>query len=217
MDIQTTGSQSQIDWRRLHALGLPAGSVRAVLAILIFGTTWGLLVVRPNQEVPDYIRDLLFIIMGHYFAVRRRSGPAEEPGPPPLYLPRGSVRLLLVAGSAAVAVLLFRRGRLTALDDNPGAVTLLLIGGFLAGVAINTLATWWNERGHHTPRIVEDLRALITMAAAGLLVILVWNHIVVLFPTDSVDALLSKQAHLGRLGVEHVLAAVVGFYFGSRS
>jgi hypothetical protein len=217
MNIQTTGPQSQIDWRRLHALGLPAGSVRAVLAVLIFGTTWGLLVVRPNQEVPDFIRDLLFIIMGHYFAVRRRSGPAEDPGPPPLYLPRGSVRLLLVAGSAAVAVLLFQRGRLTALDDNPGVVTLLLIGGFLAGVAINTLATWWNERGHHTPRIVEDLRALISMAAAGLLVILVWNHVVVLFPTDSVDALLSSRVHFGRLGVEHVLAAVVGFYFGSRS
>ena len=198
-------------------LGLPAGSVRAVLAILIFGTTWGLLVVRPDQEVPDYIRDLLFIIMGHYFAVRRRSGPAEEPGPPPLYLPRGSVRLLLVAGSVAVAVLLFRRGRLTSLDDNPGVVTLLLIGGFLAGVAINTLATWWKERGHHTPRIVEDLRALLSMAAAGLLLVLVWNHIVGLFPTDSVDALLLSRAHLGRLGVEHVLAAVVGFYFGSKS
>jgi hypothetical protein len=217
MDIQTAGSRSQVDWRRLHALGLPAGSVRALLAVLIFGTTWGLLVVRPNQEVPDFIRDLLFIIMGHYFAVRRRFGPAEEPGPPPLYLPRGSVRLLLVAGSAAVAVLLFQRGRLTAVDDNPGVVTLLLIGGFLAGVAINTLATWWNERGHHTPRIVEDLRALIAMAAAGALVILVWNHVVVLFPTDSVDTLLSSRIHLGRLGVEHVLAAVVGFYFGSRS
>ena len=167
MDNQITGSQSHIDWRRQHALGLPAGSVRALLAILVFGTTWGLLVVRPNQEVPDYIRDLLFIIMGHYFAVRRRSGPAEQPGPPPLFLPRGSVRLLLVVGSFAVAVLLFRQGRLTALDDNPGVVTLLLIGGFLLGVALNTLATWWKERGHHTPRIVEDLRALISMAAAG--------------------------------------------------
>ena len=217
MDIQTADPPSQIDWRRLHAFGLPAGSVRALLAVLIFVTIWGLLVVRPNQEVPDYLRDLLFIIMGHYFAARRRSGPAEEPGPPPLYLPRGSVRLFLVVGSIAVAVLLFRQGRLTALDDNPGVVTLLLIGGFLPGVALNTVATWWRDRGHHTPRIVEDLRALISMAAAGILVILVWNHIVVLFPTDFVDELLTARVHLGRLGVEHILAAVVGFYFGSRS
>jgi hypothetical protein len=82
MDIQTADSRSHFDWRRLHALGLPAGSVRALLAVLIFVTTWGLLVVRPNQEVPDYLRDLLFIIMGHFFAARRKSGPAEEPGPP---------------------------------------------------------------------------------------------------------------------------------------
>jgi len=217
MDIQTADSRSHIDWRRLHALGLPAGSVRALLAVLIFVTTWGLLVVRPNQEVPDYLRDLLFIIMGHYFAARRRSGPALEPGPPPLYLPRGSVRLFLVAGTVAVAVLLFRQGRLTALDDNPGVVTLLLIGGFLAGVALNTLSTWWRDRGHHTPRFVEDLRALISIAAAGILVILVWNPIVVLFPTDFVDELLYPRVHLGHLGVEHILAAVVGFYFGSRS
>jgi hypothetical protein len=217
MGIQTADSRSHIDWRRQHALGLPAGSVRALLAVLIFVTMWGLLIVRPNKEVPDYLRDLLFIIMGHYFAARRKSGPADEPGPPPLYLPRGSIRLFLVIGSVAVAVLLFRRGRLTALDDNPGVVTLLLVGGFLAGVAVNTLATWWRDRGHYTPRIVEDLRALISMAAAGILVILVWNHIVVLFPADSIDELISRRVHLGHLGVEHFLAAVVGFYFGSRS
>jgi hypothetical protein len=171
----------------------------------------------PNREVPDYLRDLLFIIMGHYFAARRRSGPAEDPGPPPLYLPRGSVRLFLVVGSVAVAVVLFQRGQLSALDNNPGVVTLLLIGGFLLGVALHTVGTWWKDRGHHTPRVVEDLRALISIAAAVGLAILVWNHVLVLFPTDSVDALLTSRVHLGRFGIEHVLAAVVGFYFGSRS
>jgi hypothetical protein len=217
MDIRASDSRSHIDWRRLHALGLPAGSVRALLALLIFATTWGLLVLKPTQEVPDYIRDLLFIIMGHYFAARRRSGPAEEPGPPPLYLPRGSVRLFLVVGSIAVAVLLFRQGRLTALEQNPGVVTLLLVGGFLLGVTLNSLSTWWRDRGHQTPRILEDLRALISVAAAVILVVLVWNHVLVLFPTDSVDALLTRRARFGRFGPEHILAAVVGFYFGSRS
>lgn len=217
MDSQTSGSRSHTDWRRLHALGLPGGSVRALLAVLVFVTTWGLLIIKPNQEVPDYLRDLLFIILGHYFAIRRRSGATQEPGPPPLYLPRGSVRLFLVVGSVAVAALLFRHGQLTALNDNPGVVTLLLIGGFLAGVAVNTVATWWRDRGHHTPRIVEDLRALISMAAAAILVAIVWNHVLLLFPTDSVDAMVSAQVHLGHLGIEHLLAAVVGFYFGSRS
>ena len=34
------------DWRRLHALGLPSGSIRGLLALLIFGTTWGLMAPR---------------------------------------------------------------------------------------------------------------------------------------------------------------------------
>src|SRR5215831_16185079 len=113
MDSEGRNAPSPAEWRRLHAWGLPAGSVRALLALLIFGTTWGLLVLRPSQEVPDSLRDLLFIIMGHYFAARRRTEQVEEPGPPPLYLPRGSVRLILVAGCVAVAAWLYRGGQLT--------------------------------------------------------------------------------------------------------
>ena len=116
-----------------------------------------------------------------------------------------------------MAVLLFHRGQLTALDENPGVVTLLLVGGFLLGVGVSTVSTWWRDRGNPTPRIVEDLRALISMAAAVTLAILVWNHVFVLFPTDSVDAFLTPSIHLGHFGIEHILAAVVGFYFGSRS
>src|SRR6516165_9468997 len=113
MAAQTVDTGSNVDWRRLHAFGLPAGSVRALLAVLMFATTWGLLVLRPHQEIPDYLRDLLFIIVGHYFAARRRLGTSEEPGPPPLYLPRGSVRLFLIAGTIGAAVLLYRSGDLT--------------------------------------------------------------------------------------------------------
>jgi len=116
-----------------------------------------------------------------------------------------------------VAVLLFRRGRLINLDENPGVVTLLLVGGFLLGVALNAISTWWRDRGHQTPRIVEDLRALISMAAAVILAILVWNRILALFPAEPFEALLTPRVHLGRFGVEHILAAVIGFYFGSRS
>jgi hypothetical protein len=185
--------------------------------VLIFATAWGLLVLQPYHDVPEYLRDLLFIILGHYFAVRRRLGAPEEPGPPPLYLPRGSVRFLLVAGTTGVAVLLYHRGQLTALDKNPAGVTLLLIGGFLFGVVLNSIAVWWRDRGHQTPRLVEDLRAMTAIVAAMILAFLIWNQALVVFPTDSVRALLPPQVQLGRMGVEHVLAAVVGFYFGSRS
>src|SRR4051812_273389 len=98
MTVGINDPQAPVDWRRLHALGLPSGSVRALLAVAIFATTWGLLLFRPAQEVPDYLGDLLFIIMGHYFAARNRPARDREPGPAPLYLPRGSVRLILVLG-----------------------------------------------------------------------------------------------------------------------
>jgi hypothetical protein len=206
-----------VDWRTVHAWGLPAGSIRALLAILVFGTVWVLLLLRPDAEIPDYLGDLLFIIMGHYFAARHRASGDPEPGPPPLFLPRGSVRFLLVVGSIAVAALLFRRGQLTALDRNPGVVTLLLVGGFLLGVAMNAAMSWWRSRGHRTPRLVEDVRALVSVAAAGLLIFLVLNRLMLFVPTTQVDQLIPAEIHLGHLGAEHLLAAIVGFYFGSRS
>jgi hypothetical protein len=124
---------------------------------------------------------------------------------------------LLIAGSIAVAVLLFCRGQLTSLDQNPGVVTLLLVGGFLLGVAMNAVMSWWRNRGHRPPRLVEDVRALISLAAAGLLIFLVLNRLLRLVPPAQIDQLIPPEIHLGRFGPEHVLAAVVGFYFGSRS
>src|SRR5262249_23694790 len=148
MRAETPRSEPPIDWRKVHALGLPSGSIRALLAILIFATVWCSILVSPTREIPAYLGDLLFIIMAHYLAARRRAGAGPHPGPPPLFLPRGSVRLFLLVGSVLVAVLLYRRGQLTAVDRNPGVVTLLLVGGFLLGVAMNTVAAWWKDRGH---------------------------------------------------------------------
>ena len=217
MGADTPRPEVPIDWRKVHALGLPSGSIRALLAILIFATVWCSILVQPTREIPDYLGDLLFIIMGHYFAARRRAAEEPEPGPPPLFLPRGSVRLLLLAGSVLVAVLLFQRGQLTAVDRNPGVVTLLLVSGFLLGVALNAVAAWWKDRGHRTPRFLEDLRAIVSLVAAIVLVLLVLNRLVPFVATASLDDLWAQWVHLGRLGPEHVLAAVVGFYFGSRS
>jgi hypothetical protein len=214
---ETSGSPPGVDWRRLHALGLPAGSIRGLLALLVFGTVWGLLALRPMQEVPDYLRDLLFIIMGHYFAVRRRAGQGEEPGPPPLFLPNGSVRLLLIAGTVGVGALLYSRGQLASPGQNPGVVTLWLVGGFLLGVALNAISGWYLGKDRRPPRVVEDVRALISVAAAVVLVGLVWNRLYVVIPPDQVDRALAPWFQLGKFRLEHLLAAVVGFYFGSRS
>ena len=221
MTVKSRETLNPIDWRSMHALGLPAGSIRALLAVLVFATVWAMLLVRPSQEVPDYLSDLMFVIMGHYFATRKRSADTsvsgDEVGPPPLYLPRGSIRMILAAGSAAVAVVLYQRGVLTRVDRNPGVTTLLLIAGFLIGVVLNTLVGWWRSRVNRGHRAIEDMQALVAIGAGLALVALVWNRLFPIVPPGEVDAVFQGWGHLGRLGPEHLLAAMIGFYYGSRS
>ena len=54
-------------------LGLPEGSVRALLALMVFGTIWALLLIHEDkpEPVPLYLYYLMFLILGSYFAARR--------------------------------------------------------------------------------------------------------------------------------------------------
>jgi hypothetical protein len=202
------------DWRKLHAFGWPAGSVRALMAMIVFGCVWAFLVLRPDQEVPEYLNDLLFIILGHYFAVRGRQEPVQEAGPPPLYLPRGSVRLILVGGFLVTGVLLYRQGRLMDIGHNPAVVTLFLVCGFILGVTVQQVWSQLAGKGRPLPRLLEDARALVSLAATLFLVALVVDQ----FAPDLIHLGLSEvDLSLGKIGLPHISAAVVGFYFGSRS
>jgi len=204
------GLQPERHWREVNAFGLPEGSVRALLAVAVFATIWVLLVRRADHEVPDYLRNLLFIIMGHYFATRRRPSPENAGGPGPLFLPRGTIRWVLFGGFVAVGVLLFRQGRLWDPAGNPGVVTLMLVVGFLLGVVVARIGEWRRERGHPAPRWVEDLRAAVALVAAAVLLFLVWGRI------DS-EPFEETSLRIGKYGDEHIMSALVGFYFGSRS
>ena len=204
-------------WRKVHALGLPQGSIRALLAVAVFATIWTLLAKQPDRDIPDYLRDLMFIIMGHYFAARSRSGGGEPAGPGPLFLPRGTVRLILFGGFVAVGFILFRDGRFRDPMRNPGVVTLMLVGGFLLGVVMGKFGDWWKERGHRVPRWIEDARALVAIFAALGLIFLVWNRFDHIFVPRDPKLFDRMSLRFGSYGPEHILGAIVGFYFGSRS
>ena len=192
-----------------YAFGWPAGSVRALLALTIFGGIWAWMALRPDVEVPAYLRDLMFIIMGHYFAARHQKAP--DVGPPPLYLPRGSVRTMLLLGFVAVAAaliyghhVLVREAEIVRL--NHAGVTLILVAGFMLGVLMSRLT-----RG--LPRWAEDARATISLTTGVALVLLTFGF--VHLPETAWLRAFQRWALLYR--IEDVLAAVVGFYFGAKS
>ena len=80
------------------------------------------------------------------------------------------------------------------------------------------IGDWWTEKGHRVPRWIEDSRALVALLAAAVLMFLVWNRFNMVFVARD-PVLLQQQwdLHLGPYGTEHILGAIVGFYFGSRS
>src|SRR6185437_9282092 len=85
-------------------------------------------------------RDLMFIIMGHYFAARKEA--SAEIGPAPLYLPRGTIRSILLLGFAVLAGGLIFQHRLGVKDEghvrlSHAGVTLILISGFMLGVLMS--------------------------------------------------------------------------------
>jgi len=193
-----------------YAFGLPGGSVRALLALTIFGGIWAWMWLRPDMEVPAYLRDLMFIIMGHYFAARHPI--TAEVGPPPLYLPRGSIRTTLLLGFAILGGGLIYQHRMTVNESdlvrlNHAGVTLILIAGFMLGVLMNRLT------GRGLPRFLEDARATVSLLAGVLLLLLVFGLVHV--PDTGMLHRLQRWALQYR--VEDILAATVGFYFGSRS
>ncbi|MEZ5966256.1 MAG: hypothetical protein R3F56_20640 [Planctomycetota bacterium] len=199
------------DWKRLHAFGLPGGSVRGLLAIAVAATVCAALVLSPQRQIPYYVQNVMFIVLGHYFAARHRPSLASDASPPPLYLPRGAIRFLLAIGFVAVAVLLFRQGRLLAIGDNPGVMSLFLVLGFLTGVLITRLVT----RGKRRPsRAIEDLRATLSLVATVVLVFMVVGELQGLPDQGWIHDLHERLAHWR---MQYVSAALVSFYFGSRS
>ncbi len=197
-------------WRDVHAFGLPGGSIRALLALAIFGSVWARLLISPGRQLPEVLQNMMFMILGHYFASRDRPrAAASVPGPNPLFLPLGVIRTIFVLGFAVCAAVLYRQGRLALSEDptnlNPGTLTLVLVGGFMLGVVTTRLiGIVLGER--RPPRIIEDLRAAVSITAAGLLVLMffdVWDP----------ARVFGAQHYL----IEGALTSAVGFYFGARS
>jgi hypothetical protein len=178
-------------------LGLPRGSIRALLTLMIVAVVIAQLV--RGEKIDVLWTETLMIAMAHYFASRRfiRLPPEVikrlinegyiELEARPLYLPSHSIRVILIVSFVGVGIFLYRQGRLF----EPQALSILgVVLAYLLGVfvRVRSVGGW------------EDAKAFIVLA-----VMLVTSTAYLLGYGTSVPQTL-RAATLG----------LVLFYFGSR-
>ena len=184
-----------------YALGLPQGSVRAMLALLMSASIWCWMRKQPNTEIPDYLQNVLFIILGHYFVARHND---HKDGPPPLWLPRGTIRCILMGGFLFTGYMLYKEHHIVTDGKlNHAGLTLVLVGTFILGVLIRHIFPH-----HKIPIIVQDIEALTAIGCAIVMLLLVFQMVQINSPIERLTVGFKLQ---------HILAAFVGFYFGTKS
>ncbi len=193
------------------ALGLPSGSIRAILTLM----TVGFITIQTARGVHVGLLwfESLMIVLAHYFASRRLvQMPRElrqrlqaegvlEAEPNPLYLPRYSLRIFIIGAFAALAVYLARNGRLL----DPVAVPIFIaVGAYFAGILFHALMEWWKRGKPKSPGATrfDNIRAVFTLAAMALVIVLQLTGWQSLIP------------HGEKL--EALPLALMLFYFGSR-
>jgi len=199
-----------------HALRLPAGSVRALLALMILGLLWAVaLLSRPvsGHEIPELFLDLqylLLLVLASFFAAHGSTiGAAYVGGHNPLGLPRGSVRIILFLGLVVLVVWLF----LNHYDFQeerklPVFLPLVLLGGFFLGHITSAMVRSMSGNGP-VPPWYQDIQAWVALIAMLLLA--------AIFLVQFIDLNLPPEMKLSGPMAPAVLGGVVGFYFGARS
>ena len=194
-----------------HALGLPAGSVRALLGLVVLALLWVLALKYP-QQLPlsfVYLQFLMLLILAHYFAAHGKTIGYVR-GSFALGLPRGSVRFLLLAGYLGLAVYLYHTGSNFAMPQSGPFFFLIavLLSGFFIGFLITALML--AVTGGRLPAWFQDVQAWVALLGLLGLVILILVYVVI-------RPSLAEGTQLNVDQLEAFLAGVVGFYFGARS
>jgi hypothetical protein len=196
-----------------HPLGLPAGSVRAMMALGVLGMLWAIVLATKEGHLPlffVYLLYLLILILAHYFAAHGVSI-AKIPGErSPLGLPRGSIRFLLLAGTIGLAAwFIYHHGVYTDPQEIPSFVMpFILVSAFIAGWFLTAIVRTLS--GGQLPFWFQDVQAW--FAIVGMLGLLA-EMVVLIFINPSVG----EELKIDPTRLEWGLTAVIGFYFGARS
>lgn len=195
-----------------HALGLPAGSVRATHVLGVVALVCALILIPTARSIPPYLIYLLFLMLGHYFGSHGVTiAMRDDPAPSPLFLPGGTVRILIVlALVAAIAWSVYQdptafynkfEASLQALANQP-LLPVAILGGFLVGVIVRAFM------GRNPSPTWQDVEAWISIVALVGLAIAALLHIFV-EPSEGAEEMLRT--------IDPYFGAVLAFYFGERS
>jgi hypothetical protein len=205
---------------RRHAWGLPAGSVRALLAIAVLILMWGLaLYTRPGDPGPlydpevrllfVYLQLLIILMLVHFFTAHGHTIGKHVSKHAPLYLPGGFMRILLLAGYVGLAVYEYQTQQKFELPEQAHllrAAAVLLSAYFLGWVIARIVHLFW---GDQPPAPYQDIQAWVALLAVlGLGVIALITLI---------NQQVSQENKVSLEWANTVLAALVGLYFGARS
>jgi hypothetical protein len=186
--------------KEVHPLGLPRGSVRAIIALGLLGAACFLALSRGT--LPESLLSLLLTIIGFYFGFRSGSSQlADRVHDPfvdrqaPLFLPPGVIRKLMILAVAIMATALAAHG--------PFWQSEVYLGFFfnIAGLVLGHVLERYvlGPAGGAAP-IVKHCKALACLGVAALLG--------ALFVTG-------QYADWPGMAIL-VLCGVVSFYYGSR-
>jgi hypothetical protein len=193
-------------------LGLPAGSVRGVLSLLIVVQFWLLLMLPEADKVAIPINlYLLMTLVALFFVSHGKSiASATDPTPSPLHLPGGSLRFVILGGTAAVVGYLYMNhpDRLyerlrfdpAQLSAWPGVVGAY-VGGFLIGYLMRVMPFrhFW---------ACQAFQAWLAMIAMGILLV---EIIIQAF----INPTLKQRFDLPVW--EAIVTGITAYYFGARS
>jgi hypothetical protein len=195
---------------RQAPLGLPAGSVRAALTLLLLAVA--VIEISRGHELPGLWGETLLIAVAYYFSstITLRVGEAgfrqlEENGtlatePNPLFLPRGAVPLLIVVGLGIAGYVLNSRNAVPSIAEMPSA---------WIGTAAFLLGSFWRWIFRHSPtRERGTLRRPWGPDLFALSILLLMTGLALVYFLDQSQVLPDSIR-------KYALAAVL-FYFGSR-
>jgi len=202
-----------------HALGMPAGSIRAILAFAVLGLLWFMALYHKPGEPPlldmqvrlafVYLNILMVLVLAHFFTAHGKSIGRHISTHSPLWLPTGFARVILLVGYIGLVAYSYNTQHDFELPTQGHLffmLALLLSAYFLGWIIAGLVRLVWGEP---PPPTFQDLQAWVGLLAVMGLGVVVLIHMI--------NMSLPQGMEISLEYINAVLASLVGLYFGARS